>query len=172
MDINSLGFIIPSDKFSKTKSFYSKIHIFNYIDSNLELSKSNIEKIKKIRNRNKCWICEGWREVEFIFKPKEHILDPQFHLVKIHLNFENFKPYDMIGNGIKYTIIRMCPPGNILYFYSIDSEIVDFYGDDNYFLEKNPIIYTFDNSYFEELNNVKLKNENIENNDLNNKFKY
>ena len=168
MEINSLGFIIPIEKLNKTKSFYSKIHIFNYIDSNLELSKSNIEKIKKIRNRNKCWICEGWREVEFIFKPKEHILDPQFHLVKIHLNFENFKPYDMIGNGIKYSIIRMCPPGNLFYFYSVDSEIVDFYGEDNYIIEKNPIIYTFDNSYFEELNNVKLKNENIEKNDLNN----
>ena len=168
MEINSLGFIIPIDKFSKTKSFYSKIHIFNNIDSNLELSKSNIEKIKNIRSRNKCWICEGWREIEFIFKPKENIIDPQFHLVKIHFNFDNFKPCDMIGNGIKYTIIRMCPPGNIFYFYSVDSEIVDFYGDDNYIIDKHPIIYTFDNSYFEELNNIKLKNEINENNNNDN----
>ena len=167
MEINSLGFIKPINKLNKTKSFYSKIHIFNNIDSNLELSKSKIEKIKKIRNRNKCWICEGWREIEFIFKPKENIINPQFHLVKIHFNFDNFKPYDMIGNGIKYTIIRMCPPGNLLYFYSIDSEIVDFYGDDNYIIEKNPIIYTFDNLYFEELNNIKLKNENNINNENN-----
>ncbi len=169
MEINSLGFIKPINKLNKTKSFYSKIHIFNNIDSNLELYKSKIEKIKKIRNRNKCWICEGWREIEFIFKPKENIINPQFHLVKIHFNFDNFKPYDMIGNGIKYTIIRMCPPGNLLYFYSIDSEIVDFYGDDNYFLEKNPIIYTFDNLYFDELNSVKLKNDNNNLDNENNK---
>ena len=171
MKINSLGFITAIDKNKRNESFYSKSHIYNNLETNSNLMKSNIENIRKIRSRNNCWICEGWREIEFIFKPKIPIKDPQFHLVKIHFNFDDFEPYDMIGNGLKYNIYRMCPPGNIFYFFSVDSIPVEYYGVDNYKIKsQHPIIFTFEQNYFDELNKIKLKEKySIKNSTLINK---
>ena len=120
MIIDSLGFITPIKTEKKDTQFFTKSHLFNTLDSDKKLIKTNIDNVRNIRSINKCWICENWREIEFVYKPKEPIIDPQYHLVKIHLNIDNWKPYDMIGDGKKYNIIRMCPPGNIYYFFTID----------------------------------------------------
>ena len=162
MIIDSLGFISP---IKKDKKKISKIHLYNKLDTDYVLFKSNIDNVRKIRSNNKCWICEGWREIEFIFKPLEKIIDPQFHIVKIHLSIDDYKPYDMFGNGIKYNIIRMCPPGNIYYFFTIDGVVVEDYNylycicnkDDISNFENHPIIYKFDNNFIDEFNNIKLR---------------
>jgi hypothetical protein len=36
----------------------------------------------------------------------------------------------MVGNGNKYTIVRMCPPGNVYYFFSVDGIPIDDYNYD------------------------------------------
>ena len=173
MIIDSLGFITAIKKEKNLKSSLSKSHLFIKIDSDKNLTKTNIDNVRKIRSINKCWICENWREIEFVYKPKEPIIDPQYHLVKIHLNIDNWKPYDMIGDGKKYNIIRMCPPGHIYYFFSIDGVPIqninhtfdiDVY---NHFEARNmeeiincgkhPIRFTFDDNFYDEYNNIQLR---------------
>ena len=117
----------------------------------------------KIRGRNNCWICEGFREIQFEFTPEEPIPDPGNHLVKIHLDFDGYKPFDMIYNGTKYQIIRMCPPGEVKYFFTFDTKPVtkESANGVNKFHEiknKNDYIkYTFGDEYMEELNNIREK---------------
>ena len=160
MTIDSLGFITPIKKKN-----LSIIHLYNKLDSDLNLIKTNIDNVRKIRSNNKCWICEGWREIEFTFKFLENIIDPQFHIVKIHLSIDDYKPYDMFGNGSKYNIIRMCPPGNVYYFFTVDGIVVDNYNylynycnkDDVLNCENHPIQFTFDDNFIDEFNNIKLR---------------
>ena len=173
MIIDSLGFITPIKTEKKDTQFFTKSHLFNTLDSDKKLIKTNIDNVRNIRSINKCWICENWREIEFVYKPKEPIIDPQYHLVKIHLNIDNWKPYDMIGDGKKYNIIRMCPPGHIYYFFSIDGVPIqninhtfdiDVY---NHFEARNmeeiincgkhPIRFTFDDNFYDEYNNIQLR---------------
>ena len=182
MIIDSLGFITAIKKEKNLKSSLSKSHLFIKIDSDKNLTKTNIDNVRKIRSINKCWICENWREIEFFFYPKEPIIDPQYHLVKIHLSIDDWKPYDMIGNGTKYTIVRMCPPGHIYYFFSVDGIPIDNYNysldnsnyinsnnnNKNYSInnencdnfvdcQKHPIRFYFDDNFYNELNNIKLR---------------
>ena len=69
----------------------------------------------------------------------------------------------MIYNGSKYQIIRMCPPGEVKYFFTVDTKQVKKENSKgiNKFCEiKNKhefIKYTFDEEYMEELNNIREK---------------
>ena len=163
MEINCLGFINPQEKLKRDTKYFASSHIFYEMNSDSSLRKSTIEKIRKIRGKNNCWICEGFREVQFEYIPEEPIKDPNDHLVKIHLDFDDYKPFDMIYNGSKYQIIRMCPPGEVKYFFSVDTIPVKKENSNgkNKFLEiANPgdfIKYQFDEEYMEELNNIKEK---------------
>ena len=66
------------------------------------LRKKKIEQIRKIRGNNNCWICEGLREVQFDYIPEETIRVPNNNLVKLNLDFDDYKPFDMYYNGNKY----------------------------------------------------------------------
>ena len=165
MDINCLGFIIPKEKEKKhrEKNYFPKSHIFYEMDKDYDLRKTRIDQVRKIRGKSNCWICEGFREVQFEFIPEEPILDPNNHLVKIHLDFDDYKPFDMIYNGSKYQIIRMCPPGEVKYFFTIDTKPVEkenSKGTNKFYEIKNKheyIKYVFDEEYMEELNNIREK---------------
>ena len=69
----------------------------------------------------------------------------------------------MIYNGTKYQIIRMCPPGEVKYFFTFDTRPVtkESANGVNKFHEiknKNDYIkYTFSDEYMEELNNIREK---------------
>ena len=127
MTIDELGFIVPltkdlrDDKSCANSQIYYKIDRENFI-------KTKINNIRKIRAKNNCWICEGWKEIEFIYKISEeirkNIKGPP--VVKIHFGFENWKPYEMTFRYDQWICYRMCPPGEVFYFYSINSEIDHF----------------------------------------------
>ena len=165
MDIDCLGFISPKEKEKKNseKAYFAYSHINYDMSRNYDLRKTKIEPLRKIRGRNNCWICEGFREIQFEFTPEEPIPDPGNHLVKIHLDFDGYKPFDMIYNGTKYQIIRMCPPGEVKYFFTFDTRPVtkESANGVNKFHEiknKNDYIkYTFGDEYMEELNNIREK---------------
>ena len=163
MEINCLGFIYPKEKINRDKKYFAASHIYYGMNKDYNLRKTRIEKIRKIRGKNNCWICEGFREVQFEFIPEQPILDPNNHLVKLHLDFDGYKPFDMIFDGTKYQIIRMCPPGDVHYFFTIDTIPVkkEATSGTNRFYEipnkSDYIKYEFDQEYMEELNNIKEK---------------
>ena len=82
MEINELGFIIPIEKNSKGNKYFSESQITYGINKNYSLRKTSIETIRKIRNKNNCWICDGFREVEFEFKFKKKWKIPVTILLK------------------------------------------------------------------------------------------
>ena len=180
MEINCLGFITPIEKLKNDK-YFSESQIYYGINKGYELRKTGVELVRKIRGKNNCWICEGFREIKFEYIPKEPILDPNNHLVKLHLNFDDYRPFDMICNGSSFQIVRMCPPGEINYFFTVDSIPVKTQsnsGNNNFHkipYESEYIKYTFEPDYMEELNNIRekllyqqKKQQEINNNNSNN----
>ena len=163
MEIDCLGFISPIQKELKQDNYFSESQIYYGINKEYELRRTAVDTVRKIRGKNNCWICEGFREIQFEFIPEEPILDPNNHLVKIHLNFDNFKPFDMICNGDKFQIVRMCPPGEIHYFFTVDSIPVKSQSPSgkNIFekiqIESDYIKYVFEQDYMDELNNIREK---------------
>ena len=163
MAINELGFIIPIAKNKKDEKYFSGSQITYNIDKKYSLRKSTIDNVSKIRRKNNCWICDGFREYEFEYFPEEPIADPNNHIVKIHLNFDDYKPFDMIYADGRYHMARMCPPGEIRYFLTFDTEVIKSHETKG----KNELIkvdthfknieFTFDNEYMEELKNLKEK---------------
>ena len=162
MYIDSLGFLHPLDLEIKNEKYYSGLHISYDFSTNYQMKKTKIDNVRKLRSINHCWICDCYREIEFIYIPKEPILDQQNHIVKIHLDFDNYKPFDMFCLGNKFHIVRMCPPGEIKYFFTVDTipvenesnegnNIITEMNSENYFQ------YTFDDEYMEELNNIRAK---------------
>ena len=163
MEIDGLGFITPIEKELKNKNYYSESQIYYGMNKEYELRKTAVDTVRRIRGKNNCWICEGFREIQFEFIPEEPIVDPNNHLVKLHLNFDNYRPFDMICNGDKFQIVRMCPPGEIHYFYTVDSFPVKSQSPagKNIFekiqIKSDYIKYTFEQDYMEELNNIREK---------------
>jgi len=162
MEINCLGFISPLEEL-KNERYYSESQIYYGLSREYALRKTNVEKIRKIRGKNNCWICEGFREVKFEYIPEEPIEDPNNHLIKLHLNFDDYKPFDMICYGSSFQIVRMCPPGEVNYFFTVDSVPVKTQapsGNNNFEKIRNEndyIKYTFESDYMEELKNIREK---------------
>ena len=162
MEINCLGFLSPVEKLKNNK-YFCESQIYYGMNKEYELRKTGIETVRKIRGKNNCWICEGFREIKFEYIPKEPIEDPNNHLVKLHLNFDDYKPFDMICNGSSFQIVRMCPPGEIHYFFTVDTIPVKTQassGSNNFEkiqYESDYIKYTFEPDYMEELNNIREK---------------
>lgn len=79
---------------------------------------------------SKCWICEGWTQVQFKFNPYETLLTDgrkayeeldENTQVFIHLSSDEFEADLMERNeqSGEFTITRMVPPGRIEYYFSI-----------------------------------------------------
>ena len=162
MEINCLGFISPIEKLKNDK-YFSESQIYYGMNKGYELRKTGVETVRKIRGKNNCWICEGFREIKFEYIPKETIVDPNNHLVKLHLSFDDYRPFDMICSGNSFQIVRMCPPGEINYFFTVDTIPVKSQannGNNNFEkiqYESEYIKYTFEPDYMEELNNIREK---------------
>ena len=163
MEINELGFLIPLEKKQKNNRYFSESQISYSINTNYNLRKTTIDNVRKIRNKNNCWICDGFREIEFEYIPETYIDNPNNHLVKLHLSFDDYKPFDMLYNGKKFYIVRMCPPGDIDYFFTVDTVPVKKEGEEgkNEFkkinLPSDYIKFTFNSEYMDELKNIREK---------------
>lgn len=72
---------------------------------------------------NMCWICGGWNEICFKLKETPDWFTETSKL-KLHLHFEDFIPCQMNKANPGFSIVRMCPPGKILFYFTYDNKIV------------------------------------------------
>lgn len=180
--IDELGFLHPMKKIGKVPNYYANSQIYYNINHDQNRVKTNNDKIRKIRSKNNCWICQGWREITFTIKADPKIKEPEKQFVKIHLSFENWKAYDTMFYDGSYCVVRMCPPGDVLYFFTVNKKPVEDYGAKNYQV-RDPIVYAFEDEFLKEFNENEIKNNyykqtnevvkdnnnnNINNNDPNN----
>jgi len=157
MTIDELGFLHPMRKVSKVPNYYANSQIYYNISLDQSKVKTNNDKIRKIRAKNNCWICEGWRETTFTLKA-DKIKLPEKQFVKIHLSFENWKPYDTMFYDGMFRAVRMCPPGDVLYFFTVNKKPVEEYGNSNTIQTRDPVVYAFEDEFLKEFNENEVKN--------------
>ena len=148
MWVDELGFVYPIEKNKYEKDHFANSQLYYRISEEHPLIKSNILNIKKLRAKNNCWICEGWREVKFNYKPNSNNNNKQAENLNdstatLHLNFEKYKSYDMRLFHYNFQCYRMCPPGPLYFFIAINGIPVDNYGPITSQI-KDAIIYTQD----------------------------
>jgi hypothetical protein len=129
MIIDELGFISAIEKAKFNQSHFANSQIYYKIDRDHPLIKSNVLNIKKIRAKNNCWICEGWREIRFFYKPTHFEGTLQQQNVKLHLNFDNYKPFDTVLRGDQFVCHRMCPPGELMFYFTVNGVPADNYSN-------------------------------------------
>lgn len=155
--IDELGFLHPLRKLVKQENYYANSQIYyNINNDSTNFLRTNNDKVRRIRAKNNCWICEGWREIPFIYRPDKQMKNLDRYVIKLHLSFENWKPYDTILKDGIFKSIRMCPPGDIYYFFTVDKKPVESYGV-HYHELRDPIIYEFDDEYIKEYNENLVK---------------
>ena len=143
MYTDEFGFVYPIEKSNYKPNHFANSQIFYRLSEDHPLISSNTINIKKLRAKNNCWICEGWREIKFNYKPNKGEKNYENDFIKLYLNFENYKNTNL--NELNYndqTFIchRMCPPGPLFFFLTRDGVPVDNYGPINHEL-KEAIIY-------------------------------
>ena len=206
MIIDDLGFIIPLSIENSKSDYYANYQISFDINSSLLCFNNKpglFDKVRQIRAKNNCWICEAWKEVKFIYKPKNSkilndsksggntILNSKIEAinktrqltvssnledgyknqtnhsgnnmyimdgntkgsdfngtktnadVKVHISQDSYKNFDANKNIDHYYCYRMCKPGVLLYFYSVNGEPVTNYGSSTISLNEG-IIMTYE----------------------------
>ncbi len=175
MIIDELGFILPVEKKITEEDYFSKAHITYDMTVGLNHNYySNSEIIRKIKTKNNCWICEGWKEVKLTYKPKikrdthektiernDKAIDIESNTDRIHTDYintgnhfteENDTNKSYYKNSIKtldvrfhlslddfkntetnlkidsFQCFRVCRPGLLTYYYTVNGEPVSYYG--------------------------------------------
>ena len=172
MKIDQLGFIIPINKEQKNKNFFSKSQILYEAEKYKDIPQVLVSPINKIRSSNNCWVCECWNEVEFSLDIYNKEIKPKYIVVKLHLDFENYAPNDMIYKKKNFKLVRMCPPGKLKFFFTVDGNpVYNCYKEFDYKIKEfeRPIKYSFNEDYIEQFNNIKSIDSETEgiNNEIN-----
>ena len=141
MWVDELGFVFPIEKSKYKQNHFAQSQIFYRIANEHPLSRSNIINVQKLRSKNNCWICEGWREIKFHYKPSKYEGNLESSYVRLHLNFENYKSFRLNFEEDSFVCHRMCPSGDLTFFLTMNGIPVDNYGPITHEL-KDAIIYT------------------------------
>ena len=144
MYVDEFGFVYPIEKSNYKPNHFANSQIFYRIADDHPLICSNVINIKKLRSKNNCWICEGWREIKFNYKYNQNENSYENDYIKLFLNFENYKSLNLNElnfNEESFICYRMCPPGQLNFFLTKNGIPIDNYGPLNYEL-KDAIIYT------------------------------
>ena len=97
------GFVIPS-----AQTHLDQGHFFKRIIGTAQHTRST---------RMNCWICEGWTQVTFYWKPLisgKAVSEPIF----LHLECDDYKPELMEHNSEFFELTRAVPPGSLKFFFS------------------------------------------------------
>ena len=141
MWVDELGFVFPIEKAKYKQNHFANSQIFYRIANDHPLNRSSIINVQKLRSKNNCWICEGWREIKFHYKPNKFEGNLESAYVRLHLNFENYKSFNLKLIGDSFVCHRMCPSGLLNFFLTMNGIPVDNYGPITHEL-KDAIIYT------------------------------
>ena len=141
MWVDELGFVFPIEKSKYKQNHFAQSQIFYRIANEHPLARSNIINVQKLRSKNNCWICEGWREIKFHYKPNKLEGNLESSYVRLHLNFENYKSFQLNLDEDSFVCHRMCPSGDLTFFLTMNGIPVDNYGPITHEL-KDAIIYT------------------------------
>ena len=141
MWVDELGFVYPIEKSKYKKNHFANSQIFYRIANDHPLNRSSIINVQKLRSKNNCWICEGWREIKFHYKPNKYEGDLKSAYVRLHLNFENYKSFELKLVDDGFVCHRMCPSGILNFFLTMNGIPIDNYGPITHEL-KDAIIYT------------------------------
>ena len=144
MYVDEFGFVYPIEKSNYKQNHFANSQLFYRLADDHPLISSNVINIKKLRSKNNCWICEGWREIKFNYKPNKNDNNYENDFIKLYLSFENFKSINLNELNLideNFVCYRMCPPGVTNFFLTKDGIPIDSYGQVNYEL-KDAIIYT------------------------------
>jgi len=129
MRVDDLGFLFPTNNKVNSHDYYANSQIYYQIAKGHPNIRTKITNVRKIRSKNNCWICEGWKEVMFTYKPKK-VKDITSLNVKLHLSFENYIPTETILKIDVFVCYRMVPPGEILYYFTVNETLIENYGSD------------------------------------------
>ena len=147
MTIDQQGFIhpIPEQNFQNKETHFANSQIYYRLDTDPNIIKSKVSTVKKIRSKNNCWICEGWREHHFSLKKDlRKFISEEDKEVNLHLNFEDYKACELNKDTSKmdFEIYRMCPPGDILFYYTINNDVASNHGK-NIFIPNEDLYYSY-----------------------------
>ena len=158
MFVDELGFVFACDKKSYKENHFANSQIFYHISDNHPLIKTNVINVQKIRGKNNCWICEGWKEVKFKYTPpNNNNINLSDATCKVYLNFEGYKPFLMNLKKNLFVCYRMCPPGSLNFYFTMNDVPIDNYGDITHEL-KETIIHTQEiNEDEDSENDIELK---------------
>ena len=151
MYTDCLGFIYPLEKSDYKHDHFAKSHLFYRLSNEHPLISSNVINTKKLRCKNNCWICEGWREIKFNYSSPNPSSNNKNDFIKIYLNFENYKNNDLnelnyVKKENNFQTYRMCPPGEVYFFISKNGPPITNYGPKTIHLKDN-IIFTEDTKH-------------------------
>ena len=144
MYVDEFGFVYPMEKSNYKQNHFANSQLFYRLADDHPLISSNVINVKKLRSKNNCWICEGWREIKFNYKPSKNDNNYETDFIKLYLSFENYKSTNLNELNLideNFVCYRMCPPGATNFYLTKDGIPIDSYGPANYEL-KDAIIYT------------------------------
>ena len=144
--VDALGFIQPHD--SKTVvsgEDPSRYAIFTRIKPEVKMGTVKSTARVALKACSNCWICEGWSEYVFEFRPLQ-MVDVATVPVRLHLSCDGYKgelldvgepasaavikqPRAALGQrseerlGQLYRVRRMLPPGPIYYYFTVNGEV-------------------------------------------------
>lgn len=140
--VDEMGFVIPEkDQDHASHHVFTRIPCKYQSSRNhfyycLEVLKTGVISSKNLIELNvtsKCWVCEGWSNLEFKISKGE--IEAALMLedvgiskngklyVNLHMSFDGYRPHFMdegFDNGANmFQLYKMAPPGSLYYFYSI-----------------------------------------------------
>ena len=141
MWVDELGFVYPIEKSKYKPNHFANSQLFYRIADDHPLNISSVINVQKLRSKNNCWICEGWREIKFHYKPNKYEGNLESAYVRLHLNFENYKSFELKLVDDSFVCHRMCPSGVLNFFLTMNGIPIDNYGPITHGL-KDALIYT------------------------------
>ncbi|CAD8184428.1 unnamed protein product [Paramecium pentaurelia] len=113
--VDTKGFLIPIETAEMEQSQHQ---IAQRIQGCQYIKQKRLRSYRDSNIKDCCWICEGWRQVDFQWNPQDSgpANDPMF----LHLSYLNYDDLYMgkIEQGLR--VQRMVPPGLCYYFFTND----------------------------------------------------